>query len=70
MEFDTKIQKAMDRGMAVAVYTRGIFNTFNDNDNRGEVKKYKAEDLDLAGIGIRGPKNQLDRITKGIAMHK
>lgn len=63
-------QKAMDRNMAVAVYIKELFDTFNDEDNRAEVKKRRAEDLDLVGIGIRGPKNQLDRITKGIPMHK
>lgn len=63
-------QKAMDRDMNVAVYTREIFETYNDEGNRAEVKKHKAEGLDLVGIGIRGPRNQLDRITKGIEMHK
>lgn len=63
-------QKAMDRNMAVAIYTKELFSTLNDDDNRAEVKKHRTEELDLVGIGIRGPKSQLDRITKGIPMHK
>lgn len=63
------MEKATERGMAVSIYTKELFTTYNDEDNRAEVIKHKTTELDLVGIAIRGAKNQLDRITKGIEMH-
>ena len=63
------MKKATEKEMAVAIYTHGLFTTYNDEDNRAEVAKYKTDDLDLVGIAVRGKKNSLDRITKGIPMH-
>ena len=60
------MQKATARGMEVAIYTKELFTTFNDEDNRAAVKRFKTDELDLAGIAIRGLRNQLDRITKGL----
>jgi hypothetical protein len=56
--------------MAIAIYTKELFGTFNDADNRAVVAKYNTDDLNLVGIGIRGKKNALDRLTKGIPLHK
>ena len=56
--------------MEIAIYTKELFDTFNDADNRAMVEKYNTEDLNLVGIGIRGKKNALDRLTKGITLHK
>lgn len=64
------MKKAAEREMAVAIYTHGLFETYNDEDNRAEVVKHGTDDLDLVGIAVRGKKNPLDRITKGIPMHK
>jgi hypothetical protein len=64
------MQKATARGMEVAIYTKELFTTFNDEDNRAAVKRFKTDELDLAGIAIRGLRNQLDRITKGLEMHR
>ena len=64
------MQKATALGMEVAIYTKELFTTFNDEDNRAAVKRFKTDELDLAGIAIRGLRNQLDRITKGLEMHR
>lgn len=63
------MKKASARGMAVAIYTRELFDTFCDEDNRAAVKRHPTDELELVGLAIRGPKNPLDRITKGIPMH-
>jgi hypothetical protein len=63
------MKKAKERDMAVAIYTEELFETFNDEDNRAAVKQVGTDDLHLAGIAIRGKRNPLDRITKGLAMH-
>lgn len=64
------MKKATAREMAISIYTEELFGTYNDADNRAEVKKHKTNDLNLVGIAIRGAKNPLDRITKGLEMHK
>lgn len=64
------LQKATEKEMEIAIYTKELFDTFNDADNRAMVEKYNTEDLNLVGIGIRGKKNALDRLTKGITLHK
>lgn len=61
---------ATEKEMAVSIYTHELFTTYNDEDNRAEVAKHKTDELDLVGIAVRGKKNPLDRITKGIEMHK
>ncbi|MFU0842798.1 MAG: DUF2000 domain-containing protein [Burkholderia sp.] len=66
----TVMTKASEKGMAVAIYPKDLFDTFNDEDNRAAVKKHPTAELDLAGIAVRGPKNALDRITKGLPMHR
>ena len=64
------LKKALSREMAVSIYTEELFTTYNDADNRAEVRKHKTDELNLVGIAIRGTKNPVDRITKGIEMHK
>ena len=64
------MKKAIEKEMAVTIYTNELFTTYNDEDNRTEIAKYTTDKLDLVGIGIRGKKNPLDRITKGIDMHR
>lgn len=64
------MQKATEKGMAVSIYTKELFSTYNDEDNRAEVIRHSTSELDLVGIAIRGAKNPVDRITKGIEMHK
>lgn len=64
------LKKATQREMAASIYTEELFTTYNDEDNRAEVRKHKTDELNLVGIAIRGPKNPLDRITKGLEMHR
>lgn len=54
---------------AVAVYTRQLFDTGHDAANRAAVAAVGSEDLDLVGIALRGPRNAVDRITKGARLH-
>ncbi|WP_022892332.1 DUF2000 family protein [Agromyces subbeticus] len=62
--------KATDRGVALAVYTRELFSTGHDDANRAAVAAVGADDLDLVGIGLRGPRNVIDRIVKGARLHE
>lgn len=63
------LQKATDKEMAVSIYTEELFKTTHDEENRAEVLKHATQDLNLVGIGIRGKKNPLDKLTKGIELY-
>ncbi|MBN9605066.1 MAG: DUF2000 domain-containing protein [Actinomycetales bacterium] len=62
-------ERAVDRGMRVAVYTREMFSTGHDAANRAAVAAARAADLDLVGLGLHGPRNAVDRITKRATLH-
>lgn len=55
--------------VVLAIYTRELFSTSHDEANRAAVAATAADDLDLVGIAVRGPKNVIDRLLKGARMH-
>lgn len=61
--------KAVGRGLPLAVYTEELFSTGHDAANRAAVAAVHAEDLDLVGIAVRGPRNAVDKVVKGARMH-
>jgi hypothetical protein len=61
--------KAVERDMRVAVYTREMFATGHDAANRAAVRAVASHDLDLVGVGLHGPRNAVDRLTKAARLH-
>jgi hypothetical protein len=61
--------KAVSRELAMTIYTRDMFATGNDRDNRAAVRAVAREDLDLVGIAVHGPKNGVDKTFKGVDLH-
>lgn len=61
--------KAVERGMRIALYTRDMFSTGHDAANRAVVRAVPTASLDLAGIGLHGPRNAVDRLTKAARLH-
>ncbi|MUK01646.1 DUF2000 family protein [Vibrio cholerae] len=61
--------KGLQRDMSIAIYTRELFATSTDEANRAAVANGWAEQLDLVGVAIYGPRNAVDRLTKGAALH-
>lgn len=61
--------KAVERGFAVAIYTRDLFATGHDAANRAAVAVVASADLDLVGLALRGPKNAVDKAIKGARLH-
>lgn len=55
--------------VALAIFTRALFNTGHDEANRAAVRAVRSDDLDLVGIAVRGPRNAVDRIVKGARFH-
>jgi hypothetical protein len=62
-------ERAVARGMPAAVYTEEMFETGNDEANRAVVRAVAAEDLALAGIAVYGPRNAVDKVCRGLALH-
>jgi hypothetical protein len=62
-------ERAVGRGLAVSVFTADLFATGNDRDNRAAVLAVRRQDLDLVGIAVYGPRNAVDKVTKGARMH-
>lgn len=61
--------RAQSRPVGVAVFTDELFTTGNDEDNRAAVRAVPAEKLSLAGLALHGRRTDVDKITKGLALH-
>jgi hypothetical protein len=61
--------RAERRGGTIAIYTREMFATGNDEDNRAAVRVVATSELDLVGIGLRAPHRDADAILRGLARH-
>ena len=65
------LKKALaQEDMAVTIFTEELFGTYNDEDNRASVAGFGTDELNLVGIGLRGRKNAVDRLLKGVPLHK
>lgn len=64
------LKKALTKDVVLTIFTEELFNTYNDVDNRDMVSRFKTEELNLVGIGIRRKKNHVDRLLKGFELHK
>lgn len=61
--------RALGRGVSVAIYTQDLFATGHDAANRAAVAAVAADQLNLVGVAVRGPRNAVDRIVKGARLH-
>ena len=62
-------ERAVSRDMATAIYTEDMFSTGHDDDNRAVVRAVPAAELRLAGIAVYGPRNAVDKVCRGLALH-
>jgi hypothetical protein len=62
-------ERAVNRGVALSVFTADLFATSNDRDNRAAVRAVSRENLDLVGMAVYGPRGAVDKIVKGARMH-
>lgn len=62
-------EKAVARGVRVAVYIEEMFKTGHDDANRAAVRAVAAPDLQLVGLAVYGPKNAVDKTLKGLQLH-
>ncbi len=62
-------RRAHSREARLAIFTDELFSTGNDADNRAAVRAVAAEDLAIAGLALHAPRNAVDKIVKGLALH-
>ena len=62
-------QRALARGLPMAIYTMDMFETGHDDDNRAVVRAVAAADLRFAGLALYGPRNAVDKVFKGATLH-
>ncbi|MBV9150348.1 MAG: DUF2000 domain-containing protein [Alphaproteobacteria bacterium] len=59
-------QRAISRGLRVAIYTEPLFRTANDIDNRASVAACATDQLDLVGLGLHGDRKTIDKVVGGL----
>jgi hypothetical protein len=62
--------RALARSMPFSIFTADLFATGNDVDNRAAVRVVATAKLDLVGMALYGPKNQVDKVVKGSAVYR
>jgi hypothetical protein len=61
--------RALGRGLRVAVYTDDLFVTGNDVDNRAAVAKVATDDLVVAGFAVAGARRPVDKALDKLELH-
>lgn len=61
--------RALSRGVPLAIYTKGMFATNNDKDNRAVVKVVEADKLEIVGLALRADRKNFDKIINGLKLH-
>ncbi|QJW85241.1 DUF2000 family protein [Ramlibacter terrae] len=62
-------QQSLQRGLTRSAYVRAMFETGHDAANRAVFRAQPAEAPDLVGLGLYGPKKDVDKATKGAQLH-
>ena len=65
----TVYERAMARELSFAIYTRELFETGKDEDNRAAVAAVASQDLDLVGLAFRAPHRAADGVLRGLKRH-
>lgn len=68
-ELTRTLRRALERNLMPNIYTRELFATTNDVDNRAAVAAVPTDGLDLVGLGVHGERKEIDKVTKGLALH-
>lgn len=61
--------RALRRGLNLAIFTADLFATGNDRDNRAAVRAVPTGHLDIVGLALHGPKNQVDKVLGNARLH-
>lgn len=65
----TGIRRALDREIAVSVYTDELFTTRNDLEKRAAVTAVTTDALVVAGFAVAGDAKQVDKVFDKLKFH-
>ncbi|MFF5668634.1 DUF2000 family protein [Streptomyces hygroscopicus] len=61
--------RTLSRTLPTALFAEDLFRTGNEDDNRAAIRAVEADALNLVGLGIYGPRSQLNKVAKGLKPH-
>lgn len=60
---------ALQAQLTIVPYVFSMFSTGHDEANRNAFLAEDPGNMDLVGLGLRGPKKAVDKAIKGLALH-
>jgi hypothetical protein len=63
-------ERARERNLVFSLFTEELFSTGNDIDNRAAMKAVSAENLRIVGMALRAEKKIIDKVLKGLSLHR
>lgn len=66
----TVYSRARSRGVTFSVFTEELFATPDDEANRAAVRAVASDDLALVGLAMRAERGVIDKIFKGVSLHR
>lgn len=60
---------ALDRGITIVPFIQAMFATGHDEANRDVFRAEDVDNMNWAGIAVRGPKKAVDKTVKGLKLH-
>ncbi|ACA15181.1 conserved hypothetical protein [Methylobacterium sp. 4-46] len=63
------LARARERELPCCLYTRDLFATGNDADNRAAVARVATEDLDLVGLALHADRKAVDKVMRDMVLH-
>jgi hypothetical protein len=63
------LERSLHRNVTPSIYTRELFSTNNDVDNRAAVEAVGTAELDLMGLAVCAGRKDVDKIVKGMSLH-
>ncbi|HVU71233.1 MAG TPA: DUF2000 domain-containing protein [Ktedonobacteraceae bacterium] len=69
-QMKTIYNRALQRQVRFSLFTEELFSTNNDDDNRAAVKVYQSTDLNIVGLAMWAEKKSVEKVLKGIPLHR
>lgn len=62
-------RKGLERELTLIPYVQAMFSTGHDEANRQAFLAEDADNLNLVGLALRGPKKAVEKAIKGLTLH-
>ncbi|MCC8378178.1 DUF2000 domain-containing protein [Xenorhabdus sp. PB30.3] len=63
-------RKGLERSLLLVPYVYTMFSTSHDAANREIFLAENADNMNLVGLAVHGPKKSVDKAIKGLSLHK